>query len=263
MSPAAACIDHHSGAASGRLAWITGASTGIGRALALRLAREGWRIAASARNPETLQALAAEGGGAIHIFPLDVTDAARSASVVVEIERALGAIDLAVLNAGTHTPSPADGFDASAVRCLVDVNLMGAVNALAAAMPTMIRRKGGQIAVVASVAGYRGLPSAAAYCATKAGLIALAESLKFDLDRHGVKIQVINPGFVRTPLTDRNRFSMPFLMEPEAAADRIVRGLAGNAFEIAFPSRFAWILKLIGLLPDRLYFSLMAKATGA
>jgi short-subunit dehydrogenase len=139
---------------------------------------------------------------------------------------------------------------------------MGAVNLLAATMPGMIHRGGGQIAVVASVAGYRGLPRAAVYSATKAGLIALAEGLKFDLDRHGVKIQVINPGFVRTPLTDRNDFAMPFLMEVDAAVDRIVEGLASDRFEIAFPRRFAWALKLLGLLPDRLYFPLVARATG-
>jgi NAD(P)-dependent dehydrogenase (short-subunit alcohol dehydrogenase family) len=248
---------------TGKLAWITGASTGIGRALALRLARDGWRVAASARGAEMLASLAAEGGGAIHAFPLDVTDAAAGARVLAEIERALGPVDLAVVNAGTHAPTPADAFDPAVVRRLVEVNLLGAANTLAAVMPEMIRRRAGQIAVVASVAGYRGLPRAAAYSASKAGLIALAEGLKFDLDRHGVKIQVINPGFVRTPLTDKNDFAMPFLMEVDDAVDRIVRGLAGDSFEIAFPRRFVWILRLLGLLPDRLYFPLVAKATGA
>lgn len=248
---------------TGKLAWITGASTGIGRTLALRLARDGWRVAASARGAEALRTLESQGDGAIQIYPLDVTDAGAAADVVVEILRDLGPIDLAVMNAGTHAPTPADRFDAAVVRRLVEVNLLGTANTLAAAMPDMIRRKAGQIAVVASVAGYRGLPSAAAYSATKAGLIALAESLKFDLDRVGVKMQVINPGFVRTPLTDRNRFPMPFLMEPEEAVERIVRGLAGSAFEIAFPRRFVWMLKLLGLLPDRLYFPLVARVTGA
>jgi len=246
-----------------KLAWITGASTGIGRVLALRLARDGWRVAASARSAEHLRTLESEGGGAVQIYPLDVTDAGAAADVAVEIMRDLGPIDLVVANAGTHAATPAAGFDAAVVRRLVEVNLLGAANTLAAAMPDMIRRRAGQIAVVASVAGYRGLPSAAAYSASKAALIALAEGLKFDLDRVGVKIQVINPGFVRTPLTDRNPFPMPFLMEPEEAVERIVRGLAGTAFEIAFPRRFVWILKLLGLLPDRLYFPLVAKATGS
>jgi NAD(P)-dependent dehydrogenase (short-subunit alcohol dehydrogenase family) len=247
---------------TGKLAWITGASTGIGRALALRLARDGWRVAASARGADTLRSLEEE-NGAIRAFPMDVTDAAATARVAGEIERELGTIDLVVANAGTHAPTPADAFDAAAVRRLIEVNLVGATNTLAAAMPAMLARKGGHIAIVASVAGYRGLPRAAVYSATKAGLIALAEGLKFDLDRAGVKIQVINPGFVRTPLTDKNDFPMPFLMEVDDAVERILRGLAGNAFEICFPRRFAWILKLAGLLPDRLYFPLVAKATRA
>ena len=244
-----------------RIAWITGASTGIGRALALRLVRDGWTIAASARASDALTGLAA-GSEAIRAYPLDVTDAAATARVAAEIERELGPIDLAVANAGTDARTPATGFDPAVVRRVIEVNLLGSANTLAAVMPETIRRRSGHIAVVASVAGYRGLPRAAAYSASKAGLIALAEGLKFDLDRAGVKIQVVNPGFVRTPLTDRNDFAMPFLMDADEAAERIVKGLAGSAFEIAFPRRFAWILKLLGCLPDRLYFRLVAKATG-
>jgi NAD(P)-dependent dehydrogenase (short-subunit alcohol dehydrogenase family) len=241
----------------GKVAWITGASTGIGRALALRLAGDGWRVAASARNADALAAL----GTGIHAYPLDVTDAAACARAAEAIRRDLGAIDLAVLNAGTHFPTPAAGFDAQAVRGLIEVNLIGAANGLAAILPDMIACRRGRIAVVASVAGYRGLPTASAYCASKAGLIALAESLKFDLDPLGVKIQVINPGFVRTPLTDRNPFPMPFLMEVEDAVTRILRGLESDRFEIAFPRRFVWLLKALRLLPDRLYFALLRQAT--
>jgi len=248
---------------TGKLAWITGASTGIGRALALRLVRDGWRVAASARGSDALTRLASESGGAIRAFPLDVTDAGATLRVAAEIERELGAVDLAVVNAGTDARTPATDFDPAVARRVIEVNLIGAANTLAAAMPEMIRRRAGHIAVVASVAGYRGLPRAAAYSASKAGLIALAEGLKFDLDKHGVKIQVICPGFVRTPLTDRNDFAMPFLMDADEAAERVARGLEGSAFEIAFPRRFAWILKLLGCLPDRLYFPLVAKATGA
>lgn len=242
----------------GRVAWITGASTGIGRALALRLARQGWHVAASARNAEALAAL----GPGIRAYPLDVTDASACARVAGAIRHDLGAIDLAVLNAGTHVPTPASSFDAQAVRALIEVNLIGAANGLAAILPDMIACRRGRIALVASVAGYRGLPGASAYCASKAGLIALAESLKFDLDPLGLKIQVINPGFVRTPLTDRNAFPMPFLMEVEDAVSRILRGLESDRFEIAFPRRFVWLLKALRLLPDRLYFALTRRATG-
>jgi NAD(P)-dependent dehydrogenase (short-subunit alcohol dehydrogenase family) len=246
---------------SGKVAWITGASTGIGRALALRLARQGWRVAVSARNREALAALAAL-APEIRAYPLDVTEAAACAAVAAEIRRDFGAIDLAVLNAGTHYPTPARGFDAQAVRALIEVNLIGAVNGLAAILPDMIACRRGRIAVVASVAGYRGLPTASAYSASKAGLIALAESLKFDLDPLGLKIQVINPGFVRTPLTDRNPFPMPFLMEVEDAVTRILRGLDSDRFEIAFPRRFVWLLKGLRLLPDRLYFALLRRVAG-
>ena len=245
-----------------KLAWITGASTGIGRVLALRLARDGWRVAASARGAEHLRTLESEGGGAVQIYPLDVTDAGAAADVAVEIMRDLGPIDLVVANAGTHAATPAAGFDAAVVRRLVEVNLLGAANTLAAAMPDMIRRRAGQIAVVASVAGYRGLPSAAAYSASKAALIALAEGLKFDLDRVGVKIQVINPGFVRTPLTDRNPFPMPFLMEPEDAAKAIFDGMNKRKFEIAFPTPFVLILKILRMLPYSAYFWVVKKTTG-
>jgi short-subunit dehydrogenase len=128
-------------------------------------------------------------------------------------------------------------------------------------MPAMIARGTGQIAIVSSVAGYRGLPRAIAYSATKAALIAMAESLKFDLDQTGVMINVINPGFVKTPLTDRNDFPMPFLMPVEAAAKRIADGLARGRFEIAFPRRFAAILKLMRILPYALYFPLVGRTT--
>jgi NAD(P)-dependent dehydrogenase (short-subunit alcohol dehydrogenase family) len=248
---------------SGRVAWITGASAGIGRAVALRLMRDGWRIAASARGEEGLKQLEADSSGQARGFALDVCDAPAAAAVAARIEAVLGPIDLVLANAGTHAPTPAETFDAATVRRLVETNLLGSANVLAAAMPAMIRRRAGRIAVVASVAGYRGLPTAAAYSATKAGLIALCEGLKFDLDRHGVAIQVICPGFVRTPLTDRNPFPMPFLMDADVAAERIVRGLAGTRFEIAFPRRLAWPLKLLACLPDRLYFALMRRATGA
>jgi short-subunit dehydrogenase len=140
---------------------------------------------------------------------------------------------------------------------------MGAVNGLAAVLPTLIDRRAGHVAVVASVAGYRGLPNASAYGATKAALINMCESLKTQLDRLGVTISLINPGFVRTPLTDKNKFPMPFLMEPEDAARAIFEGMARKKFEIAFPTRFVLILKVLRMLPYRLYFKLVRKATGA
>ena len=244
--------------------WITGASSGIGRAVALAYARAGAAVAASARAADALAALAAEpvAGGRLRAFPVDVTDRAAVAATVARIEAELGGLDLVILNAGTHEPVAATQFDAAVFDRLIAVNLVGTVNGLAAVLPRLIARRAGHIAIVASVAGYGGLPSAAAYGATKAALINLAEALKFDLDRCGVRVSLVNPGFVRTPLTDKNRFAMPALMEVDDAARALVRGLARGGFEVTFPRRFTYVLKLLRLLPYRLYFPLVARLTG-
>lgn len=244
------------------LTWITGASSGIGRALALRLARDGAPVVASARNAEALAALEREGAGRIVAWPLDVTDHAAVAAAVAAIEGAHGPIARAILNAGTHVPMSADDFSAATVRALIDINLMGAANALEALLPRMAARRAGHIAVVASLAGYRGLPTAAAYGASKAAVINLCEALKPDCDRLGIKLQLVDPGFVDTPLTRRNDFAMPFLMPVEAASEALARGLASRRFEIVFPRRFAAIMKLMRILPYRLYFAAVRRTTG-
>lgn len=246
-----------------RIVWITGASSGIGQALARRMAADGWTVAASARSVDALEAMASEPtAGAIRAYPLDVTDHAACGATAAAIEREIGPIDTVVLAAGLHIPTDAKAFDVSEIRTLVEINLMGTVHCVDAVLPALIGRQAGRLAIVASVAGYRGLPSAAGYGATKAALINFAEALKFDLDHQGIVTQVVCPGFVRTPLTDRNPFPMPFLMEVEDAAERLYRGLQGSSFEITFPRRFALILKFLGILPDRLYFWLMHKGTG-
>jgi NADP-dependent 3-hydroxy acid dehydrogenase YdfG len=243
--------------------WITGASSGIGRAVALEYARAGATVAASARSAEALAALAAEpaAGGRIQAFPVDVTDRAAMLEAVERIEASLGPIELAILNAGTHEPVDARAFDAAVFDRLFAVNLAGTVNGLAAILPRLVARHAGHVALVASVAGYGGLPTAAAYGATKAAMINLAEALKFDLDPVGVRVSLVNPGFVRTPLTDKNPFAMPALMEVDDAARALVRGLARGGFEVTFPRRFTYVLKLLRLLPYRLYFPLMARIT--
>lgn len=244
------------------LAWITGASSGIGRQLALELVARGWTVAATARREPELAALAAEAKGRIVVAPADVTDAQAVSAAVHRVQTEAGRpIALAALNAGTYLHDSAQRFDLDAFARQVRVNIDGTAIALASVMPAMIARGAGQIAIVSSVAGYRGLPRAIAYSATKAALIAMAESLKFDLDRSGVMINVVNPGFVKTPLTDRNDFPMPFLMPVEAAAKRIADGLARGRFEIAFPRRFAAILKLMRILPYALYFPLVGRTT--
>jgi len=248
---------------SGGLAWITGASTGIGHALAARLARDGWRVAVSARNVRALEALAAAYPGRVFAHPLDVTDRDGVHAAVGAIEAAHGPVDRAVLNAGTHMPMSAATFSTETYRTLHAVNVLGVVHGLEALLPRMAERRAGQIAVVASVAGYRGLPTAAAYGATKAALINMCEALKPECDRLGVHLQLANPGFVETPLTARNRFPMPFLMPVETAADRLAAGLDSKRFEIVFPRRFAAILKLMRCLPYALYFPLVRRTTGA
>jgi len=242
--------------------WITGASSGIGRALALKLAREGRRVVASARRGDALEALAREAGHGIVPLPLDTTDAAACAKALAWIEAEAGPIGLAVLNAGTHVPTPATDFTVARVRQIVEANLMGTVNCLAPVLDAMRARRHGRIAVVASVAGYGGLPTAAGYGATKAALINMCEALKPECDALGIRLQVVCPGFVRTPLTDRNPFPMPFLMEVDAAADALAAGLRSDRFEIVFPRRFAFVLKFINMLPYPLYFRLVRHATG-
>jgi len=238
--------------------WITGAGSGIGAALAQRLAAKGDDVVASGRRPHPLAALASSHPGRIRPMPVDVTD--RDA--VVRTVKAMGAVDMAVLCAGDHRPTPAQDFDAETVRHLLEVNLMGTVHCVEALLPAMLERRRGHLVLVASVAGYRGLPTAAGYSASKAAVIALAESLRLDLAGSGVRVTLVNPGFVDTPLTRRNSFAMPDIISPAAAADHVLRGLDGNGFEIAFPRRFALAMKLLRILPDRVYFPLMRKVTG-
>lgn len=245
-----------------RIVWITGASSGIGRAVALEMAREGWRVVGSARRQEELDQLAAEGPeGRITGIAVDVTDQEATKAAVARIESEIGPIDRAILAAGTHIPTSADEFKPEDFRTLVEVNLMGVVHATAAILPGFKARRAGHLVVVASIAGYRGLPTAAGYGATKAALINYTEAMKFDLDAWGVKTQLVCPGFVKTPLTDRNPFPMPFLMEVEDAARAMVKGMKGSGFEITFPKRFTTLVRMVSALPYALYFPLVRKGT--
>lgn len=239
-----------------RLAWITGASSGIGRALVLRLARDGWTVAASARSVDELASLAAEARGRIFPFPLDVTDKDAVEQTVQAIERNHGEIDLAVLAAGTYFRDYAVDFDSARFRTMVELNLIGTAQCLERIMPAMIARKSGQIAVVSSVSGYVGLPGAASYGATKAALNVMCEALYPELRSHGVKLSIVNPGFVDTPLTRKNDFPMPFLISADEAADTIADGLAAGKYEIVFPWKMAVAMKLLHALPARLRFAL-------
>jgi NAD(P)-dependent dehydrogenase (short-subunit alcohol dehydrogenase family) len=237
--------------------WITGAGKGIGRALALKYAAAGYSVAASARTVADLNLLEEDAkplSGSAHGFRLDTTDQERVSAVLADIERAMGPVDQVILNAGTYIPTPIDKFSPDLVRSLFETNVMGTVHCLSALLKRREDRHGCRVAVVASLAGYRGLPKAAAYGATKAALINMCEGLRPELEPFGITLQLVNPGFVQTPLTDKNDFPMPFLISAEKAAKCIYDGLENNRFQIAFPFHFALIMRVLRVLPDALYF---------
>lgn len=235
------------------IVWITGASTGIGRALALSFAADGRNVAVSARSLDKLRELEAASPN-IRAFALDVSDATAVAATVNAIETTFGRIGLAILNAGIWKPMTASRYNLDTATQSMTVNYTGVTNCLAPVMAAMIARKAGHIAIVASVAGMRGLPKGAAYAPTKAALISLAESLYADLKLKGVRMTVINPGFVATPMTEANTFPMPFIVSIDDAVKAIRRGLERNTFEIVFPGRMAILMKTLRLLPYRIFF---------
>jgi NAD(P)-dependent dehydrogenase (short-subunit alcohol dehydrogenase family) len=237
-------------------AWVTGAGSGIGRALARRLAQTGWMVAASARTARDLDTLAAEVPGKITAFQLDVTDAAACVETARQIEAALGPVDLAVFNAGSYFPTTAEDFSVENFRRTVNVNLMGEVNCMGGVVPSMRARRAGHIVLMGSLTGLVGLPTAASYGATKAALNSIAQAFKPDFERFGITISVINPGFVKTPLTDKNRFPMPFLISVDAAVDHILRGIARQRFDISFPWQMSFLVRLLAALPDRAKFAI-------
>jgi NAD(P)-dependent dehydrogenase (short-subunit alcohol dehydrogenase family) len=239
------------------IAWVTGASAGIGRAVAEELAARGWTVAISARREAELEAMAAANPRLL-AAACDITDAGSIGAAVARVEAHGRPIALAVLNAGTYIPTEIETFDLAGWRQQIEVNLNGTAACLSVLLPRMLARRSGQIGIVASVSGYRGLPRAGAYGATKAALINLAESMRLELAPRGICVSLINPGFIRTPLTDKNDFPMPFLMAVVPAARRLVDGLASGRFETTFPRRFTWMLKLLRILPYALYFRLTA-----
>jgi NAD(P)-dependent dehydrogenase (short-subunit alcohol dehydrogenase family) len=247
------------------VAWITGASSGIGRQLALDLAAGGYVVAATARSDEKLAALAGNAGsskGRVIAFPADVTDEAAMAQTVAAIEAELGPIALGVFNAGNYFPTRGERLEAGNFIKTYEINVFGVLFGLIPLIERMKSRGKGHVAIVGSVSAYGGLPMASAYGASKAALNNMAESLKFDFDKMNIRIQMINPGFIDTPLTEKNTFSMPALMTVDNASRRIVEGLRSGGFEVTFPRRFTWFLKLVNLLPHPAYFSVMNRLMG-
>lgn len=245
---------------SGRLAWVIGASSGIGRATAAALHARGARVVVSARDAGALQAFVAQHPGAVAL-PLDVTDQAAVQAAARQVQ-ALGQPSLLLYCAGHYQPLRATAFDLAQMQRHLAVNYQGALHVLAAVLPGMLAARSGHISLVGSVAGYRGLPNSLAYGPTKAALQNLAETLWLDLREHGVAVSLINPGFVETPLTAGNAFRMPALITPEQAARAMLQGWARGRFEIHFPRRFTLWLKLLRHLPHGAYFATVRRATG-
>tara|TARA_Y100000590_G_scaffold129703_2_gene148228 strand:+ start:279 stop:1043 length:765 start_codon:yes stop_codon:yes gene_type:complete len=238
--------------------WITGASSGIGKSLAIKFAKEGWQVAASARRENLLQDLNKNNSN-IHPFPLDVIDETRTKKVFKDIIEKFKHIDICVFCTGIHDPESEKQLSVEKIREIMETNFFGTLNCISAVNDYYREKKDGHISIVSSVAGYRGLPAASGYCASKAALISLAESLYFDFRRHNVKISVISPGFIKTPMTDKNKFSMPMIKTPEYAAEKIFVGLTKkNVFEIHFPPLFTMLMKLLKIMPNWLFFLIVA-----
>lgn len=241
--------------------WVIGASYGIGAAVARQLLAAGAQVALSARSRDKLQAVAPEAPDAL-LAPLDTTDVAQVHAAARRIHAAWGGFDLALVVAGTHDEMRAQGWDLQRARRLLDVNLHGVLNCVDAALPVLLAQGRGGIGIVASVAGYVGLPKALIYGPSKAALINFAESLYGDLHPLGIGVYLINPGFVDTPLTRRNDFRMPALISADEAARATLAGIAAGRFEIDYPQRFTRWLKLLRLLPYPLQFAAVRRFTG-
>ena len=244
---------------NGKYIWLVGASEGIGAALAVQLAAMGAHLALSARNAGALQAIAATLQTAPLVLPLDVTDLNSIDHAWSRLRVEWPTLDMVIYNAGTYEPLGAQQFDLQKITRMLDVNFTGALRVLSHVLPDFLTRNTGHIALVGSVAGYRGLPRALGYGASKAAIIHFAENLKADLAQTNVEVQIINPGFVKTRLTDKNDFVMPCMISSEKAAHHIIAGLQSKRFEIHFPKRFSWLLKFLALLPASLYFALIKK----
>lgn len=241
------------------VAWIIGGGSGIGAAVARLLAQRGWTVAISGRRVESLATVAA-GHSTIRPYPLDVTDREAIAATIQQIVADHGRIDLFIFGAAAWQPMDVGDYDFDKFQRIVDTNYLGLIRIADPLLKQMERQGGGHFAAIASVAGYFGLPRSAAYSSTKAGMINLLETMRTELAPKGITVRMIAPGFVKSELTDKNDFPMPFLMETDDAAVRIVDGLTGSdRFEIAFPRRMVWLMKTIRWLPYPVFFWLTGK----
>ena len=242
-----------------KIIWITGASSGIGKALAIKFAENGWIVAASARRENLLKELKQINQN-IYPFPLDVTEIENCRTVAKKILEQFNNIDICVFGTGMHDPKSEKTFNLEKIREIMEVNYFGTMNSINSIYEYFSKKKSGQISIISSVAGYRGLPAAGAYCASKAALTSFTESLNFDMQKKNVRISLISPGFIKTPMTDQNDFPMPMIKSPKFAANEIYKGLtAKKTFEIHFPKAFTYFLKFLQILPSSMYFKLITK----
>ena len=237
-----------------KVIWITGASSGIGKALSIKFAQEGWIVAASARREGLLQELTKINQN-IHSFPLDVTNPEQCKKVFEEIKKKFNNIEISIFGTGIHDPNSEKRFNLEKIREIMEVNYFGTMNSINSVYDYYNDKKSGQISIISSVAGYRGLPAAGAYCASKSALTSFTESLRFEMMRKNVRVSLVSPGFIKTPMTDQNDFPMPMIKSPEFAAEQIYIGLTKKTgFEIHFPKAFTFFLKFLRILPNSIYF---------
>lgn len=247
----------------GRWVWVIGASSGIGRATAAALHAQGARVVVSARQADALDTFTREHAGSVAL-PLDVTEPTELHAAAQAVHRLAGRAPALVLYcAGHYRPQRATAFDAAEMQRHLDVNYRGVLNLLDAVLPMLTAARSGHLSLVGSVAGYRGQPMSLAYGPTKAALNNLAENLYLDLHPLGLGVSIVNPGFVDTPLTAQNGFTMPALITPDEAAQQMLKGWAQGRFEMNFPRRFTAWVRLLRCLPDAWYFAAVRRTTGA
>jgi short-subunit dehydrogenase len=238
--------------------WITGASSGIGKALAEKFASEGWKVAISARRKEILDEMANNEN--ISSFPLDVTNQAQINDVFTKIINEFGSLDLCVFSSGTYDPKLEQEINIEQNKFVMETNFFGVLYCIKSVEKYFKDKKDGHISIVSSIAAYRGLPNSSGYGPSKAALTNLTESLYFDFKKFNVRISLVSPGFIKTPLTDKNDFPMPFIKSPEFAADKMFKGLTKKkSFEIHFPKALTILLKFFRILPYKVYLFLIDK----
>jgi short-subunit dehydrogenase len=239
-----------------KVVMITGASSGIGGALAIELAKRGARLGLVARRADALTEIAdrikAAGSQAL-VLPADVRDAASLRKAAAELQSGIGPIDVLIANAGVGPTRDGSDLDAAEVSNVININVIGATNSVAAVIPEMVARGQGHLVAISSLAGYRGLPKSAAYCASKAAVSAFFESLRLDLEPKGIAVTIIHPGFIKTPLTAGREAQIPFLMELDDAVQKIVRAIEKRKKSYAFPWQLATIVRAGMVMPIWMY----------